>query len=104
MTPLVANSHAAERRSYARRTLSAKAVSVPTPLYAKPRRVFVTRSALWFGVVAPPVLALLLSPDVTRLAGEDDFWLRLLRKIFAITLYTNVLTLAQAFEIGRAHV
>lgn len=74
---------------------------VPISLNAKPRRVFVTRGALWFGVVAPPVLALLLSPDVTRFVGRDEFWFRLLCKVFAIAIYTNVLTFAQAFAFNE---
>lgn len=81
---------------------------MPTNSNPKPApRILVPRGALWFGLVAPPVLALLLSPDVSRFAGTDRFWLLLLRKIIAIALYTNVLTLAHAFVFnegfGRAN-
>jgi two-component system, LytTR family, sensor histidine kinase AlgZ len=75
---------------------------VPIDLDSKPeRRVFVTRGALWFGVLAPPVLALLLSPDVTRVADAERFWLLLIRKVIAIALYTNALMFAQAFAFNE---
>lgn len=74
---------------------------VPNDLNAKPAsRVFVARGALWFGVFAPPVLALLLSPDVARFAGTDRFWVLLLRKVVAISLYTNALMFAHLFAFN----
>jgi two-component system, LytTR family, sensor histidine kinase AlgZ len=65
------------------------------------RRVFVTRRALWFGAVSPPFLALLLSPDMTRLGELNDPWLLLLRKLVAIAIYTNVLTFGQTFAFNQ---
>lgn len=64
------------------------------------RRTYVTRGALWFGAVAPPVLALLLSPDMTRLGADPDF-LHLGMKLVAIALYTNVLTVAHAVAFNQ---
>lgn len=63
-------------------------------------RTIVTKDALWFGALAPPVLALLLSPDMT--SWEDDAYLwKVGRKLLAITLYTNGLMFAQAFAFNQ---
>lgn len=61
----------------------------------------VPRGAFWFGVLSPPFLVLLLAPDLNRLTEAPDPWLLLFRKLVAITLYTNVLMVAQAFAFNE---
>ncbi|AUX22488.1 uncharacterized protein SOCEGT47_029910 [Sorangium cellulosum] len=51
---------------------------------------------MWFGVIAPPFITLLVNPHVLRWDDAHWHWTHVPRILGAITLYSNVLVLAQA--------